>query len=122
MASRDATSQDAANRSWERLRLAGRYLVMVLCAAALIGPFVWMVLGSLKTDADIRTLPPSVVPDPFTGDNYRRVVDSFPFWRFARNSVIVSVVSTALQLVTAATAAYAFARIEFRGRSALFGL
>ena len=112
-------SEVARSRSW---RTAGRYVVLVLCAAALIGPFVWMVLASLKTDADIKSLPPSLWPDPVTGDNYSRVVDAFPFWRFARNSVIVAVVSTTLQLFIASTAAYAFARIEFRGRGVLFGL
>ena len=105
-----------------RLRLASRYVVMVLCAAALVGPFVWMVLASLKTDADIGRLPPTIIPDPVTGENYRRVVDAFPFWRFARNSVVVAIISTALQLVTASMAAYAFARIEFRGRAFVFGL
>ena len=104
-----------------RVRVVLRYSVMVLCAAALVGPFLWMVLASLKTDADIRTLPPSIVPNPITGENYQRVVDSFPFWRFARNSLLVSVVSTALQLVTASTAAYAFARIDFKGRGVVFG-
>jgi len=97
-------------------------VVMVLCAAALVGPFVWMVLASLKTDADIGRLPPTIIPDPVTGENYRRVVDAFPFWRFARNSVVVAIISTALQLVTASMAAYAFARIEFRGRAFVFGL
>ncbi|MDQ3543112.1 MAG: carbohydrate ABC transporter permease [Actinomycetota bacterium] len=104
-----------------RLKLFAHYSVMVVCAAALVGPFLWMVLASLKTDADIRTLPPSVVPNPITGENYSRVVDAFPFWRFARNSLVVSVVSTVLQLVTATTAAYAFARIEFKGRGVVFG-
>jgi len=96
--------------------------VLAACALALVGPFVWMVLASLKTDADIRALPPSIIPDPVTGENYRRVVDTFPFWRFARNSVLVAGLSTGLQLFTSATAAYAFARIEFRGRALLFGL
>jgi multiple sugar transport system permease protein len=109
--------------SWLRTaRTLGRYTVMVVCAVVLVGPFVWMVLASLKTDADIRRIPPTIVPDPLTGENYRRVVDAFPFWRFAANSAGVAVVSTALQLFTAATAAYAFARIPFRGRNLLFGL
>ena len=103
-------------------RVVARYAVMVLCAVVLVGPFLWMVIASLKTDADIRRIPPGLLPDPVTGDNYQRVVDSFPFWRFAANSLGVAIASTVLQLVTAATAAYAFARIEFRGRSALFGL
>ena len=108
-----------------RLAIVGRYAVLGARAprALLIGPFVWMVLASLKTDADIRRLPPTLLPDPVTGENYQRVIDAFPFWRFAaqqrRSS---SIASTVLQLVTASTAAYAFARIEFRGRNVLFGL
>jgi multiple sugar transport system permease protein len=104
------------------LRTVARYLVMVACAVLLVGPFVWMVLASLKTDGDIRRIPPTIIPDPLTGENYQRVVESFPFWRFAANSFGIAVASTLLQLVTAATAAYAFARIPFRGRNLLFGL
>ena len=109
-------------RHARRVRRVGRYVVLVLCALALIGPFVWMVLASLKTDADIKAIPPTLLPDPVTGDNYQRVVDAFPFWRFAANSLGVAVASTLLQLVLASTAAYAFARIEFRFRNLLFGL
>jgi multiple sugar transport system permease protein len=103
-------------------RTTRRYLVLIACAVLTIGPFVWMVLASLKTDADIRAVPPTLLPDPITGDNYSRVLDAFPFWRFAINSLGVSIASTALQLVTASTAAYVFARIEFRGRNVVFGL
>ena len=110
------------DRRATQLRAVGRYVVLVVCAVVLVGPFVWMVLASLKTDADIRRIPPTVLPDPITGDNYRRVIDTFPFWRFAANSAGVALASTALQLTMAATAAYAFARIEFRGRGALFAL
>lgn len=105
-------------------RLRRLQLVVALASGvvALIGPFVWMVLTSLKDDTDVARVPPGVLPDPPTLDNYRRVFDTFPFWRFALNSVIVSVASTALQLFLASTAAYAFARITFRGREVLFGL
>lgn len=105
-----------------RLRLAGRYVVMVACAVIMIGPFVWMVLAALKTDADIRSVPPTLIPDPVTGSNFTRVTDAFNFWRFTANSVGIAIASTILQLVTATSAAYAFARIEFKGRNALFGL
>ena len=109
-------------RPARRVRRVGRYVVLVLCGLALIGPFVWMVLASLKTDADIKAIPPTLLPDPVTGENYQRVVDAFPFWRFAANSLGVAVASTLLQLALASTAAYAFARIEFRFRNLLFGL
>lgn len=105
-----------------RLRSIARYGVLVACAVVMIGPFVWMVLASLKTDADIRAVPPTLIPDPVTGDNYTRVLDAFDFWRFTLNSIGIALASTVLQLFTASTAAYAFARIEFRGRGFLFGL
>jgi multiple sugar transport system permease protein len=104
------------------LRLIGRYALMSFCAAVMIGPFVWMVLAALKTDADIRSVPPSFLPDPVTGDNFSRVTEAFDFWRFTANSIGIALASTILQLVTATSAAYAFARIEFKGRNLLFGL
>jgi multiple sugar transport system permease protein len=88
----------------------------------MIGPFLWMLLASLKTDPDIRSVPPTLLPDPVTGDNYTRVLDAFDFWRFTLNSIGIAIASTVLQLVTATMAAYAFARIEFRGRNLMFGL
>jgi multiple sugar transport system permease protein len=115
---RSATSHQARIL---RRRLV-RYAVMVLCAVVMIGPFVWMLLASLKTDADVRSVPPTLIPDPFTGDNYTRVLDAFDFWRFTLNSIGIAIASTVLQLVTATMAAYAFARIEFRGRNLMFGM
>lgn len=106
----------------QRSRRFGRYTVLVFGMLIMIGPFIWMVLSSLKNDKDIQRIPPGVLPDPFTGANYGRVIDAFPFWRFLTNSLVVSLASTFLQLVLAATAAYCFARIEFRGRNFLFGL
>ena len=104
-------------------RSCSRYVGDGRCARPrLIGPFVWMVLASLKTDADIGRLPPAIIPDPITGENYRRVVDAFPFWRFARNSVVVAVTSTRSSWSRRRWPAYAFARIEFRGRAFVFGL
>ena len=105
-----------------RVRRVLRYAVMVGGVIVMVGPFVWMVLAALKTDADIRSVPPTVIPDPITGENFSRVTDAFDFWRFTANSVGIAVASTILQLVTATMAAYAFARMEFRGRNALFGL
>ena len=105
-----------------RTRLAGRYMILVVGAIVMIGPFLWMINASLKTDRDIQRIPPSILPNPATGTNYTRVVNAFPFWRFMGNSLVVSLLSTFLQLFLASTAAYCFARIEFKGRNLLFGL
>lgn len=112
----------AEHTTRSRPRTFGRYGVLVFGAVVMIGPFIWMVIASLKTDKDIQRIPPGLLPNPVTGANYTRVVDTFPFWRFMANSVGVSLASTLLQLILATTAAYCFARIEFRGRNGLFGL
>lgn len=105
-----------------RARLVGRYTVMVACAVLMVGPFAWMVLAALRTDADIRSVPPTLFPDPVTGENFTRVTEAFDFWRFTANSIGIAIASTILQLATATAAAYAFARIQFKGRNLLFAL
>ncbi len=105
-----------------RPRAFGLYVVLVFGALVMIGPFLWMVVASLKTDRNIQQIPPTLLPDPATGRNYGRVVDAFPFWRFTVNSLGLSLTSTLLQLILASTAAYCFARIQFKGREIVFGL
>lgn len=105
-----------------RIRSSGRWIALVAVAVVMLAPFLWMVVASLKDDLDIQRVPPGLLPDPVTGKNYGRVTESFPFWRFMWNSIGVALASTFLQLLLASTAAYAFARIEFRGRNLLFGL
>lgn len=96
------------------------YLALAAGALAMIFPFAWMVSTSLTSDAQLFATPPQLIPEPARPENYSRVFDTFPIGRFALNSAIVAVVSTALQLLTSAMGAYAFARIRFPGREALF--
>jgi multiple sugar transport system permease protein len=99
-----------------------RYAGLILCAAAMIGPFLWMVATSLTGEEQLNTVDAGLLPDPVTLDPYRTLVDAFPFWRFVANSVGIAVASTLLQLFTSATAAYAFSRLRFRGAQAVFVL
>jgi multiple sugar transport system permease protein len=101
------------------LRLA-LWLLLAAGAAVMLFPFAWMISTSLKPDLGIFATPPQLVPHPFEPGNYSRVVHVFPVWRFLINSMVVAVVSTTLQVGTSAMAAYAFARMQFRGRNALF--
>ncbi len=94
--------------------LAGSLVMLV--------PFLWMVGTSLKVDGALFVTPPQLLPIPFAPENYRIVLDTFPVGRFLVNSVVVAIASTALQLTTSAMAAYAFARLRFWGRDALFVL
>ena len=93
---------------------------LLTAALATLFPFAWMVSGSFKSDLAVFQTPPQLIPRPFHPENYSKVVDLFPVWRFLINSIAVAAISTTLQVATSAMAAYAFARMKFRGSNALF--
>jgi multiple sugar transport system permease protein len=96
------------------------YVLLVVGGLAMLFPFAWMVSTSLKPDLAVFRTPPQLIPKPFQPSNYSTVVHVFPVWRFLINSSLVAVISTALQVSTSAMAAYAFARLKFRGGNTLF--
>jgi multiple sugar transport system permease protein len=96
------------------------HVVMYAAALLTIAPFVWMVLTSFKDIGEIFSYPPTWWPEEFTLDNYAATFSAAPFGRFYLNSLFVATTVTLGQLVTCSMAAYAFARMEFWGRDALF--
>jgi multiple sugar transport system permease protein len=96
------------------------HVVLILGSAVMIMPFVWMVSTSLKTPPEIFRYPPTWIPDPVAWENYARTLSAIPFGRYYFNSLFVAVSVTLLQIVTASLGAFAFARMRFRGRDALF--
>lgn len=114
-----------AARGWlpavgPRLGHLGLYLILVAGAIVMLFPFAWMVATSLTPDAQLFLTPPRLIPSPLEPDNYARVTELFPLLRFVANSLIVAAVCTTLQITTSAMGAYAFARLQFRGRDLLF--
>jgi multiple sugar transport system permease protein len=93
--------------------LIGGSIVMLL-------PFVWMLSTSLKEPREIFTYPPLWIPSRFAWENYLEAVSAMPFGRFYFNSFVVAVSVTFLQILTSSLAAFAFARLRFRGREPLF--
>lgn len=93
--------------------LIGGSIVMLL-------PFVWMLSTSLKEPREIFTYPPVWIPSRFAWENYLEAVSAMPFGRFYFNSFVVAVSVTFLQILTSSLAAFAFARLRFRGREPLF--
>ncbi|GEP47220.1 carbohydrate ABC transporter permease [Microbacterium saccharophilum] len=107
--------------SVQRRALTGMRLVaLVVGAIVMITPFLYMVSTSFKPQAYVLTTPPQFIPDPFTWANYVQAWTSQDFSRYALNSVIVAVVSTALSVLISSMMAYGFARFEFRGREVIF--
>jgi multiple sugar transport system permease protein len=96
------------------------YLLLILSAIFMIVPFVWMISTSLKTSQFVLAFPPQFIPRPITLDSYRRLFELYPMARMFANSMIAAILTTLGQLITCSMAAYAFSRISFRGRDALF--
>jgi multiple sugar transport system permease protein len=89
-------------------------------AILMLMPFVWMLSTSLKSVGAVFEYPPTFIPSPILWDNYRRLFEVLPFARFFLNSLIVASAVTAIHLASSSLAAYAFARLRFPGRDALF--
>jgi multiple sugar transport system permease protein len=98
------------------------YGALVLGAAVALFPFAWMVLGSFKSARESNLFPPTVLPLEWHPENYLLAWTTPPstLGRYFLNSIVVSVLGTSLQLVIGVLAAYAFARMHFPGRNALF--
>jgi multiple sugar transport system permease protein len=106
---------------WSRLlSRAVIYAALTAGGLAMIFPFLWMLSTSFQSAGALLVPPPQLIPSPIEMGNYAEVASAFPLWRFLLNSLGVAVVTTSLQVTTSAMAGYAFARLPFRGRDALF--
>lgn len=101
---------------------AATHGLLYALALLTVAPFLWMVLTSFKGLQEIFAYPPTWWPERFSFDNYTDAFAAAPFGRFYLNSLFVAVTVTLGQLVTCSMAAYAFARMQFRGRDVLFYL
>lgn len=98
------------------------HTALILGGLAMIFPFIWMVLTSLKTLPQLLQEPLSLLPDPATTQNYVDAWNAQPFARAYANSIYIAVLVVLGTLLTASMAGYAFARIPFKGSNALFVL
>jgi putative chitobiose transport system permease protein len=105
-------------RAFENLLL---YFVLCTVAVITIFPFVWVLFTSFKGPNDpIVSVPPQLIPHDPTLDNYLRVWRQLPVWRFYLNSIFVSFSIVVLNTLVCALAAYPLAKMNFRGRNAIF--
>jgi len=97
------------------------YLFLVFMGIIMIFPFYWMLLTSVKSGAEIKQLVPTFWPTMgFRFDNYATAVSRLNFPILIRNTLIVGVISTLGTVVTTIMAAFAFARLEFKGKNFIF--
>jgi multiple sugar transport system permease protein len=107
-------------RAWSGVGQALMYVFLAVLAVAILLPFVWMAVSSVKADRDVFTVPIQWIPKSYHFDNFVDIWKEIPLATYLENSALLSVVITFLQVLTGSFAAYGFAKTRFPGRDALF--
>ena len=102
------------------LRRALLHLFLLAGTAAMIAPFLWMLLTSVKPEAEIFHSPPALLPSRWLWGNYAKAMEAAPFGRYFLNTAVYATASPLLNLFLCSLAAYAIARLQFRGKAVLF--
>lgn len=101
-------------------RKVGSHIVLSIVAIIMLIPFLWMVLASFKPLLEVENANP--LPTKWHPENYLSVFQQIPFARYYFNSVFIAAWVTFLTCVTSSLAAYAFARMNWKGRDTIFKL
>lgn len=96
------------------------YLILIIIALTILFPFFWMVSTSLKTPVEAVKFPPSILPKNPQLKNYVTAWNKVNFTRYFLNTIFIALAQLAGTLFTSILAAYAFARLDFKGREILF--
>ena len=96
------------------------YTLLILGAVSMLIPFLYMLALSFMTDKQIFSGTMSFIPNPFTPDNYKYVVNNVDIFRYFFNSMFVAIATTIGQVFISALAGYGFARFEFKYKEPLF--
>lgn len=109
-------------RQAEAAKKAGIFMMLCFGAVLFSIPFLWTVSTALKTNEQVFAFPPRWLPSPVEWANFARAWTELPFPTFVWNTVLVTLLSTFGQVLSASLVAYGFARFKWRGRNALFYL
>ncbi|MEF2968463.1 carbohydrate ABC transporter permease [Paenibacillus sp. M1] len=96
------------------------YILLAAVLLCMLVPYLWMLSSSLKLNKDVFTFPMQWIPDQPRWENYADIWTKIPLGRFIYNTAKLSVIVTVLQLLTSSFAAYAFSKLQFKGKNALF--
>jgi len=98
------------------------YIFLIAGLALMVGPFLWMLLGSLKPESDFLRNPPTFLPSAPTTDNYGRLFDQLDFPQFFFNSAVVALAITVGTLVFCPMLGYALAKLRWHGKRVVMAL
>ncbi len=115
-----STTSLALSRALGLLAQGAQYLLLIILALTMLVPFAWMISTSLKTEEYVLRF--DLIPQPVSLDSYRELFDIMPMGRVFLNSLFVTVTGTFGQVLFSAMAAYAFARMQWKGRGVVFSI
>ena len=122
MHEKDIQQVSGRQRVVKALVLVGVYAFLILMAMVVLFPVYWMIISSLKTLEEYRMSVPTFWPQQMMLSNYADAFTTANLGTLFINTMIVGVISTLLSLVITVLSAFAFARLEFKGRETLFAL
>ena len=106
----------------KRVTTALTYIVLILGSILMIFPFVWMVLTCFKTQAESMAIPPQILPSQWNFDNFVTALQSLPFVNLYINTALLIVFRVICAVIFSSMAGYAFAKLEFPFKNALFAI
>lgn len=98
------------------------YVLMTIIGIILLIPLLWMVFTSLKPIEEIVRYPPTFFPEKIVWENYLDTIAAFPFWRYARNTLFITVLVVIGNVLSNSFIAYGFAKLDFPGKKLMFAL
>lgn len=111
-------------KSMHRKALIGKigvYIVLIIIAACMVIPFLWMLSASIKSDREVFQMNPFMwIPEDPKWSNYSKIWTKIPLAAFVKNTVFLTIVVTLFQLLTSSFAAYSFAKLSFKHKKGLF--
>jgi len=121
----DVLRAQRSQKAWRIVRLVFTYTFLAIMAVIIVFPFYWMIISSFKTMEEYRAPVPTLFPEHIVFSNFAMVFNpksDTNLLNFFWHTLLVGSISTVLSLIITVLSAFAFARLKFRGRDAVFGL
>lgn len=96
------------------------HIILIIGTFLTVFPFLWMIFTSFKGIGETMRIPPTILPESFKLEGYKGVLSALPFAKVYCNTIIVTVVTVLGQILFCSMAAFAFARLRFRGKNIIF--
>ena len=106
----------------QKLRTGGIYAFFIIGSIIMIFPFVWMFLTSFKTVEESMVIPPTILPESWRLDSFKKALDSLPFLALYKNTFLLIFWRVVCAVAFSSMAGYAFAKLNFPGKNILFSI